>query len=113
MLGKEELYAPDACACKRLCDLFCHVFSLAQLVLGNGKRLPALAIVATLLYMSYGRTEEGGAVFLCDGKEGKLRVEVDKLLDNNFLYIASTSFHGCVERFFELRGVFHDALAVA
>ena len=63
--------------------------------------------------MSYWGAEQGGSVFLRNGKEGKLRVEVDKLLDNNFLYIASASFHGCVERFFELRGVFHDALAVA
>ena len=38
-------------------------------------------------------TEEGRTVFLGDGEQGKLRIEVDKFLDDYFLHVATTFFH--------------------
>ena len=63
--------------------------------------------------MSDRRTEEGRpAVLLSDGQERELRVEVDELLDDYFLYIATGAFHRFLESLLQFGVVVHITLAV-
>ena len=57
LFGQEKLHTPQSCARKCGSHLARHVLRLLQLVGRNGKRLPALAVVAALLHVSDGWTE--------------------------------------------------------
>ena len=78
----------------------------------QGKGLPALAVVATLLYVADGRAEKGRAVLLRHREERELRVEVDKLLDDDLVDVAARSLHGVLVGLLELVVVVDVALSV-
>ena len=54
-------------------------------------RLEAFAVVTTLLYVSDGRTEECGTVFLSHRKQGDFAIELDKFFNDEFLKVATTT----------------------
>ena len=74
--------------------------------------LPTLAVVAALLHVSDGRAEERLAVFLSDGEQGKLAVEVDKLFDDDLAHVATASLHRFGKRLLQFVVIVHVALAV-
>ena len=63
--------------------------------------------------MTDGRTEEGRTVLLGYGEQRKLRFEVDKLLDNHFLDITATAFHGVFESLFQFIIIMNITLSVS
>ena len=113
LLRQEELHAPDACTRQGFRHLVGHVLSLFQCLVTYLIWLPRLTIVAAFLHMSDGRTEERGpAMLLGDGEERELRVEVDKLFDDDLLYITTRALHGLTESLLQLIVVVHIALTV-
>ena len=93
MFGQEELYAPKTSSRQSLGHVAGEVLSRLQSLRWRLEWLPTLAVVATLLYVADRWTEEGRTVFLGDGEEGELRIEVEKFLDDYFLHVARTFFH--------------------
>ena len=67
-VGKEELHSPYPGSRERRRHFRCHVLRIFQVFLRNLVGLPRFAVVASLLHMSDGRAEKGGAVFLGNGK---------------------------------------------
>ena len=72
LFGQEELYAPKTSARQSLGHLAGDVLGLLQGCLWKLEWLPALTVVAALLYVSDRWAEEGRTVFLCDGEEREL-----------------------------------------
>ena len=52
--------------------------------------------------MSDRRTEQCGTVLLCYSEQSELRVEVDELLNDNLLNVATASFHSIVKSLFQI-----------
>ena len=52
-------------------------------------------------------------VLLGDGQQGKLRIEVDKLLDDHLLHITTRAFHRILESLLQLTIIMHVALTMA
>ena len=112
LLGEEELHAPDTSTGERLCHCSRHLLRLCQCLVTNLVWLPRLTIVASLLHMSDRWAEESVTVFLCDSEKCELRVEVDKLLDDHLLNVATTTLHCIAERSFEFAVIMHIALSM-
>ena len=51
-------------------------------------------------------------MLLGNGKKRELRIEVDKLLDNNFLHIATRALHRLLESLFQFALIVHIALTM-
>ena len=113
LLAQEELYAPETGTCQCLGYFAGNVLSLLQSLLWNLEWLPALAVVAALLYVADRWTEEGRTVFLGDGEQGELRIEVDKFLDDYFLHVATTFFHCLLVSLLQFIIVVNIALTMA
>ena len=114
LLGQEELNAPDAISGQGFRYLVGHRLCLFQGLIANLIRLPRLTIVATLLHVADRRAEQcWPPVLLGDGEEGELRVEIDELLDNHLLHVATTALHCLAESLLQLTVVVDVALAVA
>ena len=71
LLAQEELYAPEAGTGQSLGHFACDVLSLLQSLLWKLEWLPALTVVAALLYVSDRWAEEGRAILLGYGEEGE------------------------------------------
>ena len=99
-LGLKELYAPDAVAGECLGYLSGHGFGLLERASVNRLGLPAFTVIATLLRVSDRGTKERLTMFLGDGEQSKLGIEVDKLFDNHFLHVATSFLHGIMESLF-------------
>ena len=112
LLAQEELYAPKSGTGKGLGDFGCYVLGLLQGFLWKLEGLPTLTIIAAFLYVADWWAEEGRAVFLCDGEERELRIEVDEFFDNHFLDVATAFLHGFLVCFYQLVVVVNIALSV-
>ena len=113
LLGQEELNAPDTSTSKGLSYLIGHYLCLLQSLIAYLIWLPRLTVVACLLYVSDWRTEQcGPTILLCNGEQGKLRIKVDKLLDDYLFHIATTTFHSLLKGLLQLVVVVYIALTV-
>ena len=72
LLGEEELHAPDACSRERLGHFGSNMLRLGQRLVSYFVGLPTLAVVALLLHMADGRTEQCGTVFLGNSEQREL-----------------------------------------
>ena len=113
LLRQEELHAPETVACKGFCHLICHVLSLLQGFVTDMVRHPALAVITAFLHVTNRWAEDGRRILLSDGEKRKLRIEVDKLLDDNLLHIAASFLHGIAEGLLQLVVVVDITLPVA
>ena len=52
-------------------------------------------------------------MLLGNGQKGKLGIEVDELLDDDFFHIATTSLHSLLEGLFQFTVVMNVTLSVA
>ena len=94
LVAEEELHAPDAGPGEGSRHLGCYFLCLAELFVADGSRLIALAVIAALLYMSDRWAEECLAVLLCHGKQCDFSVEMDELLHDDLLDVATRAFGG-------------------
>ena len=113
LLGEEELHAPDTGTSECLSHLVGDMLRLLQRLFGDAVWLPTLAVVAPLLHMTDGRTEERGPLFLCHGEQGKFGIKVDKLLNNHLFHITTTALHSLGECLLQLIVVMNITLSVS
>ena len=90
-MAEEEFHAPNAGTGESFRNLGSHALCFGQVLFGDVCRLETFAIVATLLHVSDGRTEEGGPVFLCYGEQCDFAVEMNELFNDKFLNITTTA----------------------
>ena len=72
LLAQEELYTPETCTCQCLGHFAGNVLSLLQSLLWEVEWLPALTVVAALLYVADRWAEEGRTILLGYGEQGEL-----------------------------------------
>ena len=72
LLAQEELYAPETSTGQRLGYFAGNMFSLLQSLLWKLEWLPALTVVAALLYVSDRWAKEGRTILLGYGEESEL-----------------------------------------
>ena len=71
LLAQEELYTPETSTGQRLGNFAGDVLSLLQSLLWKLEWLPALAVIAALLYVSDRWAEEGRTILLGYGEQGE------------------------------------------
>ena len=86
---------------------------LLQRVVADLIWLPTLAVVAFLLNVANRRTEQCRSFLLCDCQQGELRVEVDELLNDYLLHVATAAFHCLAESLLQFVVVMYIALSVS
>ena len=78
-----------------------------------GSGLETFAIVATLLYVADGRTEQGRTILLSHGKKCDFAVELDEFFNDEFLEVATTARDAVLPCVLEVVGSFYYALTLA
>ena len=95
-MAQEELNAPQSVTGQRLCHFGSHALRFGQMLRSDACRLEAFAVVAPFLYMSDGRTKQRRPVFLGNGKQSYLTVELNEFLHDQFFDIPTASMASVV-----------------
>ena len=72
--------------------------------------LEALAIVAALLHMSDRRAEQGRAILLGNRQQGDFTIELDKLLNDKLLDVATASVAAVLPGMLQFVGTLYERL---
>ena len=73
-------------------------------------RLETLAIVAAFLYMSDRRAEQGRAILLGNGEQGDFTIELDELLNDKLLDVATASVAAVLPGMLQFVGTLYERL---
>ena len=79
----------------------------------NVRRLETFPIISPFLYMSDRRTEQSWTVFLSDGEQSNLTIELNKFLNDQFFNISTTAFTSIMPCLFQLIRALDQRLAFA
>ena len=110
-MTQEKFNSPDSRTSQSCRYLISHTLRFLQMFGINMCRLETFSIISSFLYMSDRRTEQSRTVFLSDGEQSYLTIELNKLLNNQFFDISTTAFTPIMPCLFQLIRALDQRLA--
>ena len=109
---QEEFNSPDSITSQSFCYLCCHSLSFGKVFGSNVCRLETFTIVATFLYMSDRRAEQGRTILLSNRQQSDFTIELDKLFDDEFLDVTTAAFTSVRPWIFQIFRTFSNRLSL-
>ncbi len=112
-MTQEKFNSPDSRTGQSRRHFIGHTLCLLQMFGINVRRLETFPIISPFLYMSDRRTEQSWTVFLSDGEQSNLTIELNKFLNDQFFNISTTAFTSIMPCLFQLIRALDQRLAFA